>query len=56
MKYESKDLYTVMIIGLDIPGGEYGALEFYVTAADDAGNQSQSTVDDSVQLLPCVAN
>ena len=56
MKHESNDLYTVMIIGLDIPGGEYGVLEFYVVAKDEAGNQSQSPVDASVQLLPCVAH
>ena len=46
--------YMVNIKGLDIPGGEYGALEFYIVAGDKVGNQTKSLTDKSVQLLPCV--
>ena len=56
MKLDSGDLYNATIVGLEIPGGEYGVLEFYIVAEDQAGNQSKSPVDRSVQFLPCVAN
>ena len=56
MKLDSGDLYEATIVGLDIPGGEYGVLEFYIVAEDQAGNQSKSAVDRSVQMLPCVAS
>ena len=56
MKPDSSDLYHATIAGLDIPGGEYGVLEFYIVAEDQVGNQSKSLVDESVQMLPCVAN
>jgi hypothetical protein len=56
MKPDSGDLYKGTIVGLEIPGGEYGVLEFYIVAEDQAGNQSKSPVDESVQMLPCVAN
>ena len=56
MKLDSGDLYNATIVGLEIPGGEYGVLEFYIVAEDQAGNQSKSPVDESVQMLPCVAN
>ena len=56
MKLDGHDQYTATIITLEIPGGEYGPVEFSIVAKDEAGNQSKSAVDDSVQLLPCVAN
>jgi uncharacterized protein YcfL len=48
--------YSATIVALDIPGGEYGPLEFYITAQDGQDNQSKSQLDTSVQLLPCVAS
>jgi len=48
------DDYGATVRALDAPGGEYGAWEFYITAEDGAGNLSQSPLDTSVQLLPCV--
>ena len=56
MKSETQNQYEATIIMLEIPGGEYGSVEFLIVAEDEAGNQSKSAVDDSVQLLPCVAN
>ena len=46
--------YSVTVKALDTPGGEYGTWEFYITADDAVGNQSQSPLDTSVQLLACV--
>ncbi len=46
--------YSVSVKALDTPGGEYGVWEFYITAEDQAGNQSKSPLDTSVQLLACV--
>ena len=46
--------YSVNVKALDVPGGEYGNWEFYITAEDNAGNKSQSPLDTTVQLLPCV--
>jgi|SRR6476469_1138807 hypothetical protein len=48
--------YTATVVALDIPGGEYGILEFYILAGDKTGNVTKSSVDRSVQLLPCVAS
>src|SRR6266498_1879345 len=48
--------YSVTVKALDVPGGKYGIWEFYITAQDKAGNQSQSPLDTSVQLLACVGN
>ena len=48
--------YNVTVKALDTPGGEYGIWEFYITAKDNAGNKSQSPLDTSVQLLPCVGS
>ena len=56
MKREAEDTFGTTLIALDIPGGNYGTLEFYIVAVDEAGNQSKSPVDTSVQLLACVAN
>jgi len=46
--------YSATVKGLDVPGGEYGVFEFYIVANDKAGNQTKSSTDKSVQLLPCV--
>jgi hypothetical protein len=60
--YTSKNMdasnhsYSATVQGLDLPAGPYGALEFYITAEDTAGNKSQSPLDQSVQFLPCVSN
>ncbi|MEZ4866440.1 MAG: hypothetical protein R3C14_34295 [Caldilineaceae bacterium] len=48
------DTYTATIKGLDVPGGEYGVWEFYLSAGDAQGRHTQSPVDTTVQLLPCV--
>ena len=56
MKRETDNTFSAKLIALDIPGGEYGTLEFYIVAEDEAGHQSKSQVDTSVQLLACVAN
>ena len=54
MTHANDDQFTVSIKGLDIPGGDYGDLEFYIVASDKVGNQTKSPTDKSVQLLPCV--
>ena len=56
MKSEGQDQFDITIIALEIPRGEYGPVEFSILAEDEAGNQSKSAVDNSVQLLPCVSN
>ncbi len=56
MKLESQNQYSATIVTLEIPGGEYGPVEFAVIGEDEAGNQSKSQIDNSVQLLPCVSN
>jgi hypothetical protein len=56
MARQSGDTFSVTVKGLDIPVGEYGVWEFYITANDKAGNQSKSSPDASVQLLPCVSH
>jgi hypothetical protein len=48
--------YTATVVALDVPGGEYGVLDFYILVQDQAGNEVKSPVDRSVQLLPCVAS
>jgi len=50
------DIYGAKVKGADLQGHGYGAMEFYVTAEDEAGNKSESPHDDSVQFLPCVNN
>ena len=52
----SNNIYSATVKGIDLPAGPYGALEFYITAEDLAGNTSQSPLDQSVQFLPCVSN
>jgi len=54
MTLADQDQYTASVKALDIPGGEYGAFEFYIIAQDKAGNQAKSSTDKSVQLLACV--
>ena len=48
--------YSVTVNASDITGAQYGIWEFYISAEDALGNQSQSPSDKSVQLLPCVSN
>jgi hypothetical protein len=48
--------YSATVVALNIPGGEYGPLEFYIVADDVLGGHALSTIDTSVELLPCVAN
>lgn len=48
--------YSATVKALDVPGKGYGVWEFYLTAEDGAGNQSQSPHDASVELLLCVSN
>ena len=54
MHLEKGNTYSAKVIALDIPGGEYGPLEFYIVADDVRGGETTSTVDTSVELLPCV--
>ena len=54
MSHADQNRYTVTLIALDIPGGEYGVLEFYILARDQAGNETKSQMDRSVELLYCV--
>jgi hypothetical protein len=48
--------YSVTVKALDVPGKGYGVLEFYITAENGAGNQSQSLLDTSVEMLLCVSS
>ena len=50
------DIYVANVKGSELQGHGYGAMEFYITAEDEAGNASKSPVDKSVQFLPCVNN
>ena len=54
MHLEKGNTYSAKVVALDIPGGEYGPLEFYIVADDVRGGETTSTVDTSVELLPCV--
>jgi uncharacterized protein YcfL len=56
MLLEKGNIYSARVVALDIPGGEYGPLEFYIVANDVRGGEAMSTLDTSVELLPCVAN
>lgn len=49
-------IYAATVKGADLQGHGYGAMEFYVSAEDDAGNKSESLHDESIQFLPCVNN
>ena len=48
--------YSVTVKALDVPGKGYGIWEFYITAEDGAGNQSQSPLDTTVEMLLCVSS
>ncbi len=48
------DHYMITVKGTDVPGSDYGAWAFYLTADDKLGHHSQSPLDTSVQFLPCV--
>ena len=50
----SGHLYRASVKGIELPAGPYGALEFYITAEDASGRSNRSSVDTSVQFLPCV--
>ena len=50
------DIYAAQVKGADLQGHGYGAVEFYITAEDEAGNKSESPHDASIQFLPCVNN
>jgi hypothetical protein len=53
----SKGEYHVTLTGADVSQEKrYGVWEFYLTAEDRAGNQSQSPVDRSVEILLCVSS
>ena len=52
----SNHSYSATVKGIELPAGPYGALEFYITTEDMAGNSSKSSVDNSIQFLPCVSN
>ena len=56
MEAGTSDQFTAKLIALEIPGGEYGALEFYIVAQDSTGNETRSAIDNTVQLLACVAS
>ena len=49
-------IYAAKVKGSELQGHGYGAMEFYITAQDDAGNSSKSPLDKSIQFLPCVNN
>ena len=50
------DVYQGTVKAVDIPGKGYGVWEFYITAEDMAGNQSQTPPDRSVEMLQCVSH
>jgi hypothetical protein len=50
------DDYQRTVKAVDIPGKGHGVWEFYITAEDLAGNQSQTLLDRSVEMLLCVSN
>jgi hypothetical protein len=50
------DDYQENVKALDVPGKGYGVWEFYITAEDLAGNQSQTPLDRSVEMLQCVSS
>ena len=54
MEPATENEYSATVQALDLPVGEHGTWEFNITAEDEAGHQSQSPLDRSVQLLPCV--
>ena len=49
-------IYAANVKGSELQGHGYGPMEFYITAEDEAGNSSKSSVDHSIQFLPCVNN
>ena len=52
----SGDEYRATVNAVDMPGKGYGIWEFYITAEDLAGHQSQSPLDQSVEMLLCVSS
>ena len=53
---EAGDEYQATVKAVDLPGKGYGTWEFYITAEDLVGNQSQSPLDQSVEMLLCVSS
>ena len=53
---KQNSVYTAKVKGSDLQGHGYGTIEFYITAEDEGGNSSKSSVDNSIQFLPCVNN
>jgi hypothetical protein len=49
-------IYKVALKGSDFLGSAYGPLEFYITATGRVGNLSKTSIDQSIQFLPCVKN
>ena len=49
-------VYQVSVDGAEFLGKGYGTMEFYITTKDAVGNLSQSSIDQSIQFLPCVNN
>ena len=55
MKFQD-NIYTASLEGPDFLGKAYGTVEFYITAKDSVGNTSKTSLDRSLQFLPCVSN
>lgn len=47
--------YQATVKAADMPGNGHGIWEFYITAEDLPGHQSQSPLDRSVEMLLCVS-
>jgi hypothetical protein len=50
------DEYSATVKAADMLGKGYGVWEFYISAEDLAGNKSQTPLDSSVEMLPCVSH
>jgi hypothetical protein len=50
------DKYQPSVKAVDMPEKGYGVWEFYITAEDLAGNQGQTPLDRSVEMLMCVSS
>jgi len=53
---KQNSVYAATVEGSQLQGHGYGAIEFYITAEDEVGNSSKSSIDNSIQFLPCVNN
>jgi hypothetical protein len=52
----TRDEYRATVNAVDMLGKGYGIWEFYITAEDLAGQQSKSSLDQSVEMLMCVSS